>query len=271
MKTKIILASNSTYRKAILNDLQIPFCVLPSNIDENISQIENIENVPLILAQNKAQSIAKYLKDFENNSNILKIDAPSDENFNNSIKAEKNESDKSDQSATQAQNEQNQAINNKPSPPAQSATQAPMEQNQNINALNEALKCDLILAGDTVLIFQNKIIGKQPTEQKAKECLKLLSGQSHKVISAIALLNRKTNKIICKKNTTIVQFKTLSNNEIENYLKTNEWQGAAGAYRIQQKGAFFVKKITGSFTSVAGLPISELYDMLLSQGYPVWQ
>lgn len=209
MNSKIILASNSIYRKSVLSDLQIPFCVLPSNADENTDGIETLEDVPLILAERKARAVAKSLSEFSNNS---------------------------------IKNEQ----------------------------IAEAQNCDLILAADTVLLFENKIIGKQATIEQAKKCLQQLNGKSHKVISALALLNRKNSKLTCRKNTTIVTFKSLKDKEIDSYLKTGEWQGAAGAYRIQQKGAFFVEKIEGSFTSVAGLPISELYDMLSAQGYPVW-
>lgn len=209
MNSKIILASNSIYRKSVLSDLQIPFYVLPSNADENTDGIETLEDVPLILAERKARAVAKSLSEFSNNS---------------------------------IKNEQ----------------------------IAEAQNCDLILAADTVLLFENKIIGKQATIEQAKKCLQQLNGKSHKVISALALLNRKNSKLTYRKNTTIVTFKSLKDKEIDCYLKTGEWQGAAGAYRIQQKGAFFVEKIEGSFTSVAGLPISELYDMLLAQGYPVW-
>ncbi len=217
MNSKIILASNSIYRKSVLSDLQIPFCVLPSDADESIDNIENLEDVPLILAQRKACATAKMLSGFSGNSNLTEKQ--------NTEQAEK---------------------------------------------IKEALNCDLILAADTVLLFENRIIGKQPTVEHARNCLQNLSGKSHKVISALALLNRKNGKLTCKKNTTVVTFKSLKQKEIDSYLQTGEWQGAAGAYRIQKKGAFFTEKIEGSFTSVAGLPISELYDMLSVQGYPVW-
>ena len=64
-------------------------------------------------------------------------------------------------------------------------------------------------------------------------------------------------------------FKEMSEREIEWYIETGEWHGAAGGYRIQSLASCFIKKIQGTTSGVEGLPISELYDILASQGYSI--
>lgn len=124
-----------------------------------------------------------------------------------------------------------------------------------------------ILAADTVILFKNKIFGKPKDIDEAREFLKKLQGTSHKVITGLALYNGKIHYMSTRTCINKVTFKEMTDREIEFYLSTSEWHGVAGAYRIQGMGSCFIKKIEGTESSIMGLPISELYDMLIEQNY----
>jgi len=126
-----------------------------------------------------------------------------------------------------------------------------------------------IIAADTLVVFQGRPIGKPTSREEAKAFLTELSGKEHTVISGVAFLDRDTGRLYSASDTSTVKFGTLTEEEIERYLDTGEWQGAAGAYRIQHRGAFLVEKIDGSFTNVIGLPLRKLYIIMKEAGYPV--
>ena len=125
-----------------------------------------------------------------------------------------------------------------------------------------------IIAADTLVVFQGKPIGKPADIDEARAFLKSLSGKVHTVISGVAFLDRTTGRLYSDSDVSEVHFKTLSNEDIENYLETGEWQGAAGAYRIQHKGGKLVERIHGSFSNVIGLPLSKLFNIMHQAGYP---
>lgn len=120
----------------------------------------------------------------------------------------------------------------------------------------------IVIGGDTSVICDNKIIGKPLDIEHAKRILMMLSGQEHQVMSAVALVSNKT--VTVKLNTTVVKFKNLSSDEIEQYIATGEPFGKAGAYAIQGLAASFVESIHGSYSGVMGLPLFELSQMLQS-------
>ncbi|MCL2184904.1 MAG: Maf family protein [Treponema sp.] len=125
-----------------------------------------------------------------------------------------------------------------------------------------------ICAGDTVISLDDKIFGKPADREEAALMLKELSGKQHKVVSSIALYNGSTKKIDTTSASCTVTFAALTDEEIEWYLNTNEWQGVAGAYRIQELASIFITQIKGSPSTVAGLPLREFYVMLKDNGYP---
>ena len=125
-----------------------------------------------------------------------------------------------------------------------------------------------IIAADTMVVFEGKPIGKPADLAEAKAFLKVLSGKVHTVISGVAFLNRTTGRLYSANDTSEVHFKTLSEADIEDYLQTGEWQGAAGAYRIQHKGASLVERTTGSFSNIIGLPLNKLFNIMHAAGYP---
>jgi septum formation protein len=124
-----------------------------------------------------------------------------------------------------------------------------------------------ICAADTLISLDGEVIGKPATRAQAKETLIRLSGREHEVITALALFNGKEQKIDCRTNISTVRFAHLLDDEIEWYLDTFEWQGSAGAYKVQGLAACFIDNIKGSYSSIVGLPVRDLYRMLRENGY----
>ena len=122
-----------------------------------------------------------------------------------------------------------------------------------------------ILAADTLIEFKGKVIGKPHNIKEAGLILKNLAGKTHFVHTGLVLV--KGAMEISRVATTKVKFRPLSQAEIDCYLKTNEWQGVAGGYRIQERGAFLIASLSGSYTNVVGLPVEDLYVMLKESGY----
>ena len=127
------------------------------------------------------------------------------------------------------------------------------------------------LAADTIVSCKKRIIGKPSSIEEAEEFLVYLAGKEHKVVTALAFFDRNNGKIAIKHDITSVFFSKMGKNEIKWYLSTEEWKGAAGAYRIQGKGEFFISRIDGSYSNVMGLPIHLFFSMLCDAGYPVYK
>ena len=123
-----------------------------------------------------------------------------------------------------------------------------------------------ILSADTVVACGRRILPKTETEAEARDCLTLLSGRRHRVINGIALFLPE-GQIKTRVTETIVQFKGLSQAEIDGYIASQEWQGKAGGYAIQGRAAVFVKFIRGSYSTVVGLSLYDTMQMLKSSGY----
>ena len=119
-----------------------------------------------------------------------------------------------------------------------------------------------VVGGDTSVVFADHVLGKPENDNHAIEMLKMLSGQSHEVFSSICITHN--GQVFSALNQTEVCFKSLSNDEIANYVAIGEPQGKAGAYAIQGQAAVFIKSIKGSFSGVMGLPLYEL-NMLLER------
>ena len=131
---------------------------------------------------------------------------------------------------------------------------------------NPELNSSIILGADTCIDLDGEIIGKPDTEKEAKEILTSFSGRSHKVITGLTLYNGKNFTFTQDKSITLVNFAELTITEINWYLNTREWQGAAGGYRIQEQGYLLTNSISGSWYNVMGLPIRLFYGMVASQG-----
>src|SRR5436853_135810 len=98
--------------------------------------------------------------------------------------------------------------------------------------------------------------------------LQLLSGRAHRVLTSVCLITP-DDRVRHKMVDTRVRFKHLSREEIEAYIASREWRGKAGGYAIQGLAGCFVQKLTGSYTSVVGLPLTEVVSMLVGEGFPI--
>lgn len=116
-----------------------------------------------------------------------------------------------------------------------------------------------ILAADTSVVLDHTILGKAETKKEAIKMLENLSGRTHSVYTAVALLTE-TEQI--NLNINHVSFRLLNNADILQYCETGEPLGKAGAYAIQGKGATFIKRLEGSYSGVMGLPLYEVAEML---------
>ncbi len=126
-----------------------------------------------------------------------------------------------------------------------------------------------ILAADTVVAHGRRILVKPQFVEEAVASLQLLSGRSHRVFTAVHLItpDDQVKKLVVM---TRVRFKRLSSEEIDSYIASREWRGKAGGYAIQGLAGTFVQKLVGSYTNVVGLPLSEVVQLLVKEGMPVY-
>lgn len=125
-----------------------------------------------------------------------------------------------------------------------------------------------LLAADTVVAVGRRVLPKCEILDEAETCLGLLSGRAHRVYTAVTLVTPKgvrRHKLV----ETRVRFKRLSAAERNAYLASDEWRGKAGGYAIQGLAECFVIKLIGSYSSVVGLPVHEVVNLLSGEGYPV--
>ena len=134
----------------------------------------------------------------------------------------------------------------------------------------ESIQCEdgLIIAADTIVFCQGRILGKPNDEKEAGEMLSLLSGRHHEVITAICL--KKGLETDLQSEITRVFFRKLNRKEISGYIAAGEPFDKAGAYGIQGKGSIFISRIEGCYFNVVGLPLSRLYQMLQKHNIEFW-
>lgn len=181
---KIYLASRSSRRRELLEQLDIEFDIIDIKIDETWDGNESAKNYVQRLAIEKARAANKHL----GNSNHLPI-----------------------------------------------------------------------LAADTEVVLDDIIMGKPDDKEDAIKMLHSLSGRTHSVFSAVALIHKGEN---IKLNTNRVCFRPLTKAEIKSYCETGEPLGKAGAYAIQGKAAAFIERLEGSYSGVMGLPLYETSELL---------
>ncbi len=127
----------------------------------------------------------------------------------------------------------------------------------------EKIDDGVIITADTIVVIDNKILGKPKDKKDAEKILKRLSGRTHTVYTGFSVFNCRNNKFITDFEKTNVTFRKLGQNEIKNYIASGTPMDKAGAYGIQDDfGAVFIKKINGDYYNVVGLPLSSLYDSL---------
>ena len=126
-----------------------------------------------------------------------------------------------------------------------------------------------ILAADTVVAVGRRILPKTEIADEARECLRLLSGRTHKVFTGVSLVlpNGNLRQTLVE---TRLRFERLSRQQMDAYLSSGEWRGKAGGYAIQGLAGSFVVKLVGSYTNVVGLPLQETISLLNDVDYPVY-
>ena len=133
----------------------------------------------------------------------------------------------------------------------------------------EAGPDDIVLCADTTVALGRRILGKPADAGEAAAFLTLLGGRRHEVITAVAL--RRGDRVWERVSVSAVKMKRLSDAELNSYLAGGEWQGKAGGYAIQGAAGAFIPWISGSFTGIVGLPLSETAALLSAAGYPLWR
>jgi septum formation protein len=126
---------------------------------------------------------------------------------------------------------------------------------------------DLVLAADTVVALGRRILGKPENRHQAEIYLRLLSGRRHQVLTAIALISPEDGRLRSRVQVSTVRFQHLGDDAIARYLETMEWQGKAGGYAIQGQVARYIDFISGSYSSIVGLPLAECARLLEGAGY----
>jgi septum formation protein len=128
---------------------------------------------------------------------------------------------------------------------------------------------DLVLCADTTVALGRRIMGKPRDAGEAAAFLLALGGRRHSVITALAL--RRGDRLWTREVVSAVKMKRLSDEELNAYLASGDWQGKAGGYGIQGLAGAFIPWISGSYTGIMGLPVAETAGLLAAAGWPVWR
>ena len=123
----------------------------------------------------------------------------------------------------------------------------------------------LILTADTTVTIDGDVLGKPVDRAEAVQMLTRLAGQSHQVLTAVAVANNSDVKHILS--TSFVTFAPLTNDEIKHYVDSGEPMGKAGGYAVQGIAAKFIVKLSGSYSGVVGLPLYETTALLRQCGW----
>ena len=121
---------------------------------------------------------------------------------------------------------------------------------------------DLVIAADTIVVCQGRVLGKPRSQAEAVSMLQLLSGRDHQVMTGCTLVRGDRTETFTE--VTDLHFRTLSRKEIDNYVATGEPMDKAGSYGIQGGAALFAEKMVGDYYNVMGLPVCRLGTVLRS-------
>ena len=121
---------------------------------------------------------------------------------------------------------------------------------------------NIIIGADTIVVYNEKIFGKPKDKNESKKMLKALSGNCHKVITGVTIMNKKLGVLKTFSETTKVFVKKIPRNQIEFYVNNYNTLDKAGSYGIQEWFSVWIKKINGCYYNVMGLPVSKLHKHL---------
>ena len=122
---------------------------------------------------------------------------------------------------------------------------------------------DIIIGADTIVVFNEGIFGKPKDKNESKKMLKALSGNSHKVITGVTIMNKKLGIVKTFSEVTEVFVKKIPTKQIEFYVNNYNTLDKAGSYGIQEWFSVWIKRINGCYYNVMGLPVSKLYKCLV--------
>lgn len=122
----------------------------------------------------------------------------------------------------------------------------------------ERTEDETVLGADTIVVLDNKILGKPQDREEAYNMLRSLSGRVHSVFTGVCVIEKGKTKTLCEE--TQVEFLPLTDEEIYTYIDTGDCYDKAGAYGIQGYASKFVKRINGDYFNVVGLPICAIYE-----------
>lgn len=117
-----------------------------------------------------------------------------------------------------------------------------------------------VLSADTIVVIDNKVLGKPKNEEDALRMLSLLSNRTHEVLTAVALIDQ--GQVAIRLSKSEVTFSTITPEEAKKYWATGEPQDKAGAYAIQGMASIFIENINGSYSGIMGMPLYETYSLL---------
>jgi len=126
-----------------------------------------------------------------------------------------------------------------------------------------------VLGADTAVVLDDEMLGKPRDRASALAMLQRLSGRTHRVLTAVALVTGARHELMLS--SSEVDFRTLSARECEQYWASGEPRDKAGGYAIQGLGAVFVRALRGSYSGVMGLPLFETATLLAAAGVPCWR
>lgn len=136
--------------------------------------------------------------------------------------------------------------------------------NEKMDKALSVIKDGIVITADTIVVLDNKVIGKPKDQKEAYHILRKLSGRTHSVYTGYCIYNWLNKKKITEYEKTMVKFRKLSNIEIWDYIRSGSPMDKAGAYGIQDDfGAVFIEKINGCYYNVVGLPLARLYHSIL--------
>jgi septum formation protein len=125
-----------------------------------------------------------------------------------------------------------------------------------------------LLCADTTVAIGGTLLGKPEDAEDAARMLRLLSGRTHKVLSAVVVATATRSRLLVALQVSRVRFGRLRPAQIDDYVASGEPFGKAGAYAIQGRAAAFVRSIEGSHSGIMGLPLFETAQLLRKAGYP---
>ena len=128
--------------------------------------------------------------------------------------------------------------------------------NEKANIVAALHSNDIVLAADTIVVCDNRILGKPVNREDAKNILRLLSGRTHEVMAAVCIIKGDQESAIFE--VTKVTFAPLTEELIDTYVASGECDDKSGAYAVQGIGAMLIQKVEGSVSSVVGLPICQV-------------